>query len=135
MWFCNMQAVHVYMCLRSMALTEEPSLLKFPPHVQLVCFGPDTFSCVYVWVKVRSMSAALVGTHRHLLCLPLCQTQFLYSHTDTHTDFGRPPVSHCVTLLGGNLGHVTCPKSVQPTCCEIESCLCQPFPPPFFFHW
>lgn len=67
-------------------LTKGPSLLKFLQHVRLVCFGPDTLSCVYIWVKVRSVSAALVGTHRHLLCLSLCQTQFLYlnTHQQTH---------------------------------------------------
>lgn len=53
----------------SPGLTVEPP--KLPEHVRLVCFGPDTWSCVYFWVKVRSVSAALVGTRRHLLCLPL----------------------------------------------------------------
>lgn len=47
---------------------------EFPHHVQPVCFGPDSWACVYIWVKVRSVSVALVGTLRHLLSFPLCQT-------------------------------------------------------------
>lgn len=47
-------------------MTEELSSLKFPQHVQLVCFGSDTLSCVYIWVKIRSVSVGLVETHRHL---------------------------------------------------------------------
>lgn len=52
---------------------------EFPQHVQRVCFGPDTWACVYVWVKVRSVSVVLVGTLKHLLSLPLCQKV-----TETH---------------------------------------------------
>lgn len=114
----------VYIAWRG--LTDELSSLKLPQHVQLVCFGPDTLSCIYVWVKARSVSAALVGTHRHLLCLLLCQTHFLYLHTpDAHS--GRPPGSLCVGLSGWNVGYVTCPKSLQPRYQEINSCLYQYF--------
>lgn len=57
---------------------------EFFQHVQPVCFGPDTWTRVSIWVKVRSVSVALVGTLRHLLSLPLCQTL-----TDTHFLAGR----------------------------------------------
>lgn len=52
---------------------------EFPQHVQAVCFGPDAWACVYIWVKVRSVSVVLMGTLRHLLSLLLCQTL-----TETH---------------------------------------------------
>lgn len=52
-----------------------PASSEFPQHVQPVCFGPDAWACVYIWVKVRSVSVALVGTLRHPLSLPLCQKQ------------------------------------------------------------
>lgn len=93
---------------------------KLPEHVRLVCFGPDTWSCVYFWVKVRSVSAAPVGTRRHLLCLLLPKTKFCTLFLLTHTLAGIIFLL-CVLLLGGNVVYVTCPKFLLHKRCEIES--------------
>lgn len=93
---------------------------------------PDTLSRVYVWVKVRSVSAALLGTHRHLF-LPLFQTRFLYIHTATCSG-GTPGFFSfllLVTLLGGKVGHVTCPKSLLAPRRQLDSFLRQLFHFPF----
>lgn len=97
--------------------------------MQLVCFGPDTLSCVYVWVKVRSVSAALVETHMHLLCLPLCQTHSLCSliqtHTHRHTDVLAGPqiltVRPCLVECGlfhlskVSAAHTLCKRKLPPS--------------------
>lgn len=50
----------------------------------------------------------------------LPDTVLVLKHTPADTHSGRPPVSHCVTLLGGKVGHVTCPKSVQPASVKLK---------------
>lgn len=70
--------------------------------MQPVCFGPDAWARVYIWVKVRSVSVALVGTLRHPLSLPLCQKQ-------TRT-FWQGDSFRQVDLCGGECGSCHLPE-------------------------
>lgn len=109
--------------------------------------------CRAVIARTPSARAACLFWARHLvLCLRLGESEvsvcgpggnpqasvvfaslpvLVLTQTLTDTHSGRPPVSDCVTLLGGNVGHVTCPKSLQPACRETESCFRQLCLPPF----
>lgn len=133
MWFSNLQAacVHVARLGYRAVIAETPRST-----CGLFVLGQTTRPCVYVWVKVRSVSAALVGTRRHLLCLPplpntvLVLTQTL---TDTHTlSLWQATSFSLCDLAGWECGACHLSKvSASLHAVKFESCLCQlSLPPP-----
>lgn len=104
------------------------SIIGETPSARVAClfWARHLVLCLHLGESEVSVCGPGGNPQASVVFASLPDTVLVLTHTHTHS--GKPPVCHAVTLLGGNVGHVTCPKSVQPPRFESESCLCQQFP-------